>query len=102
MLLAFWFIGILTGILGIKLYEQLKAKTLTWKWYHWVITGVWYLMLIFIAGFIATSFAEGEPRAAGMATLIFGGTVLVISVLLYRFLYVKTSRPVFTKKSIKT
>lgn len=88
-----WLAGLLTGIGGYKIYEFIKAKKLNLKWFHWVIGIIWYFMGIFIIAFIGTSMLEKQPQAAAMATLIFGGTFLIITVLLYRFVYRKTSKP---------
>lgn len=89
MQLVMWLVGLLTGIAALKIYSLLTANKLQCKWYHWVIGVLWYLIGIFVVGFVGTSFAEGEPQAAGMAILIFGGVFLVISVLLYRFVFAK-------------
>lgn len=43
--------------------------------------------------FVGTSFDEGEPQAGGMALLIFGGSFLVVSVLLYRFVFTRQLKP---------
>jgi len=89
MTIVVWFIGLLTGLACYKMYTILKTKKLTFKWYHWLICVLWYCLGLFVIGFVGTSFAEGEIRAAGMATLIFGGVYIVITILLYRFLYSK-------------
>ena len=89
MQLVMWFVGLLTGLGAYKVYDLIKENKLHCKWYHWIIGIFWYLMGVFVIGFVGTSFAEGEPRAAGMAILIFGGFFLVVSVLLYRFVLVK-------------
>lgn len=101
MMLAVFIIGFLSGIGAYKMFELFKLKKLDWKWFHWAIAGAWYLMVLFVVLFVATSFQEGEPQAAGMATLIFGGTVLVISVLLYRLVFSKRSNRIISDQSIK-
>lgn len=85
-----WIVGLLTGMGIIKLYQGLKSKRLITKWYHWLVGVIWYLIGIFIILFVSTSFYENEPQAAGMAILIFGGVFIVISILLYRFVFTKT------------
>jgi len=79
-----WLVGVLSGIGGLKLYEGHKAGKLNFKAYQWLVLAGWYLLGVFVIGFIGTSMAEGEPQAAGMATLIFGGVFLVLSILVYR------------------
>lgn len=85
-----WLAGILTGIGGLKLYQGHKAGKVNFKAYQWLVLAVWYLLGLFVVGFIGTSLAEGEPQAAGMATLIFGGVFLVLSILAYRFVIFRT------------
>jgi len=87
MWLVMWLAGVISGIAGVKIYGLLKEGKLQCRWYHWIIGALWYLLGIFIVGFVGTSFAEGESRAAGMAVLIFGGFFLVVSILLYRFVF---------------
>lgn len=87
--LLVWIVGILTGMAVLKIYQGMKDNKLVLKWYHWLIGVLWYAMGLFIMLFITTSFYEKEPQAAGMAILIFGGVFLVITILLYRFVYGK-------------
>ncbi|AFL98537.1 MULTISPECIES: hypothetical protein [Desulfitobacterium] len=89
MIVLTWLIGILTGIGSLALYQNIKAGKLSVKAYQWVIIAIWYLSGLFVLGFIGTSLAEGEPQAAGMATLIFGGLFLIFSILVYRFVFYK-------------
>jgi hypothetical protein len=98
MSLLMWLVGVLTGIGGLLLYQKIKAGKLIFKAYQWVVLAIWYLAGIFVIGFIGTSLAEGEPQAAGMATLIFGGLFLVLSILVYRFVFFKSS-PAAVKSS---
>ena len=100
MSLAVFIIGFLTGIGALKVFELFKLKKLDWKWFHWAIAVAWYFMVLFVALFVAISFQEGQPQAAGMATLIFGGTALVISVLLYRFVYAKKTNKIVAEQNL--
>ncbi|WP_258359878.1 hypothetical protein [Moorella sulfitireducens (nom. illeg.)] len=85
----FWLVGLLTGIAAVNVYKYIRAGCVQFKWFHWLLGIIWYLSGMFVIGFVTTSFAEGQPQAAGMATLIFGGIFLIVSVLLYRFVYPK-------------
>ncbi|MBO8168948.1 MAG: hypothetical protein H0Z35_07170 [Thermoanaerobacteraceae bacterium] len=89
MALLMWLVGLFTGIAGVKIYGWVKEGKLECQWYHWIIGVLWYLLGMFVIGFVGVSFAEGEPQAAGMAILIFGGVFLVVTVLLYRFVFAK-------------
>lgn len=82
-----WLIGALSGAAGVKIYGLLQEGRLHCDWYHYLIGLGWYFSGLFVVGFVGVSLAEGEPQAAGMALLIFGGAFLVVSVLLYRFLF---------------
>lgn len=94
----FWLVGLLTGMAAVKVYEFIRAGYIQFKWLHWFSGIIWYFAGIFVIGFVTTSFAEGQPQAAGMATLIFGGIFLVVSVLLYRFVYPKRLNTNHTKE----
>lgn len=98
MWLVIWLFGLLTGIAVAVAMKYIKDSNMQYKWYHWVIGVVLYLGLALIIGFVATSIGEGEPQAAKMGLLIFGGTYLVITILLYRFVYAGRGKAGLFKK----
>jgi type VI protein secretion system component VasK len=102
MQLVMWLVGLITGIIVFKIFQMLKNGIISFSWYHWIISLLWYLTGVFVIGFVGTSFAEGEPQAAGMATLIFGGLYLVITILLYRFVFTTKSRKKANEKNISS
>lgn len=85
--LVFLIIGIATGLLLGKLIDNIKAGKVALSWYHWVIGICWYAGVALLVSFIGTSIEEQEPQAAGMAILLFGGALLVVTLLVYRTLY---------------
>ena len=94
-----WYIlGILTGVCGMFLFNALKNGKVNFKAWHYAVIAAWYLLMLLTAGFINTSVGEGEPRAAGMALLIFGGILLVLAVVLYRFVIYKAIAKKDTQK----
>ena len=93
MSVIYWIIGILTGLAGQQLCKRVKADTLGWKWYHWVIAFLWYISVIMVVSFIGQSFREGMPKAGGMSILIFGGILLVVTIVLLRLVYYKSFFP---------
>ena len=85
-----WYIlGILTGAGGFFLVNAIVSGKVKFKIWQYIVIGAWYFLMLLTAGFINTSVGEGEPRAAGMALLIFGGILLVLAVVLYRFVIYK-------------
>lgn len=82
-----WLVGVAAGMLALRTYELARSGQLKYKWYHWAIATVWYGLGFFVVAFVGTSLSLGETRAAGMATLIFGGVVVIVGLLLYRFLF---------------
>lgn len=89
MQLVMWIVGVLTGLAVFKIAMLFKEKKLNYAWYHWLILALLYLGGVFVVAFVGTSFAEGEPQAAGMSILIFGGAFIVVALLLYRFLFAR-------------
>jgi hypothetical protein len=81
-------LGLLTGIGGLLLFQQVRAGE-RYKVWQWIVLALWFLFGLFAFTFIAQNFIEGEARAGGMSILIFGGAFLVISVLVYRFVFMK-------------
>ena len=85
MSLAYLIFGIMTGVVASRLHLYLKERQIRLPWFYWVLGGFWYLMCVGVLGFVVTSFQEREPQAASMAILLFGGGLLVLSFLGYRF-----------------
>ena len=74
-------------MLAVKMVGMIREGRLRFSWYHWIVGAGWYAALALITAFIAMNVHEGEPQAAGMSLLIFGGGLLVTGILLYRFLF---------------
>lgn len=49
---------------------------------QWVIYLVWVLWTLFGLAFVWSSIEEGEPRAAKVGAIIFGGAALVMAIVL--------------------
>ena len=88
-IMVWYILGILTGVSGMLLVNAIKNGKIKLKVWQYICIGAWYLLMLLTAGFVNTSIGEGEPRAAGMALLIFGGILLVLAVVLYRFVIYK-------------
>ena len=79
-----WFIvGLLTG-LSIFLYNELW-RCYRIKWLGWTGLAVGELAVLFCIAWSVASLLEGEPRAASMGLMLFGGAGLVILVVTWRF-----------------
>lgn len=87
--IVFVIYGLISGLLLAKLMELNKSKKICFSWYHWALSSGLFVSLFFLIAFILTSFDEGEPQAAGMAILIFGGALLVAALVIYRLLFAK-------------
>lgn len=80
---ATWFIvGFIAG-LSFFVYDQLwKAYRIDWKGWTGLILGE--VTVLFCIAWTVASWLEGEPRAASMGLIVFGGGGLVILVLTWR------------------
>ncbi|MCG8473022.1 MAG: hypothetical protein MI742_14375 [Desulfobacterales bacterium] len=95
MSLAYLIFGLVAGVGVSRLQFFYKAQDIVLAWFHWVMLTVWFLLASGILGFVTTSFEEQEPQAASMAILIFGGGLLVLTFLGYRFGF----KPTLKKKA---
>ena len=86
-----WFIvGFIAGV-SVFVYNELwKSYAIKWKGWAGLVTGE--IGLLFCVAWSAASWLEGEPRAAAMGVMLFGGVGLVILVLTWRFFIKTTSR----------
>lgn len=72
-----FFVGIMLGILGTKLWELKQAKNIRFSKLEYIIGITWVIWVFFGCIFVSLSIGEGESRAASMAALIFGGVALL-------------------------
>ncbi len=87
MSLIYLALGILTGCIGTRIWQAMAQCKLRFSWYHWMSLALWYPSVLGLVAFIVTSLEEREPQAAGMALLIFGGALLILSLLTYRIVF---------------
>ena len=82
-------IGALAMWVVLFLVDYAKREALRLTWWHWLLTILNVLYMIFVVEVIYGFLAEGEPQAAlvmGLLTAFFG---VVWAVLLGRFVFVK-------------
>lgn len=76
-----WFlIGLVIGGLIFWLVTFVKERSIKLSGLQWLGVVAWGLWIIFCIAFIVTSIGEGEPRAAGIGALIFGGIAALSSI----------------------
>ena len=81
----FWFlIGLIAGLGALGLTELNRRKVIGWK--GWTGLGLGLLLVLFCIAWSSASVFEGEPRAASMGLIMFGGSGLIVLVLTWRFL----------------
>jgi len=86
-------VWLLFGVLSaIGVFFLIKTDRIKLKVWHWVCFAIWYLGLVFTVAFISSSFLEGEPRAAAMAALIFGGILVILAIVFYRLVLAKQKK----------
>lgn len=83
-LVVFAFItGLFSGAVIVGAITWAKELGLKMKWWKWMLTAIWYLLLLFLVFAAFTFIGEGEP-IAGWKTL---GISVVIMVILGTGLY---------------
>lgn len=80
--------GLLVGFLAKYLWDAKQEKKLQFKWWHYLLMLIWVGWTGFGVMFVAISLAEYESRAAGLASVIFGG-VAILGIIGLRILYIK-------------
>ena len=83
-----WFIvGFIAG-LSFFIYDQLwKMYPIDWKGWSGLVLGE--VAVLFCIAWSVASWFEGEPQAAAMGLILFGGGGLVVLVLTWRFLILR-------------
>ena len=70
-------VGLLTGAVVVGAVTWTKELGLKMTWWKWLLSALWYLMLLFLLFAAFTFIGEGEP-AAGWKTLGISVVLLVI------------------------
>ena len=70
-------VGLLTGAVVVSAITWAKALGLTMTWWRWLLSALWYLLLLFLVFAAFTFIGEGEP-AAGWKTVGISTVLLVI------------------------
>lgn len=77
-----------------------KNKKAKYTVVTWILLIISILLILFAIMWSVSSVAEGEPRAAGMGLLIFGGIGLVLLILSIRKISVDTKKNVIQKVEV--
>lgn len=87
-----WFIvGVIAGLSFFVFNELWKVFRIDWKGWTGLILGE--LMVLFCIAWSVASVLEGEPRAASMGVICFGGLGVVALLLTWRLLIQGSPRP---------
>jgi hypothetical protein len=90
MSLVWLVIGLVIG-LNLLVYSELNRRLeLDWKGWAGLLTGE--ALVLFCVAWSTASFAEGEPRAASMGLIFFGGAGVLVLVLSWRFFVSRAAR----------
>lgn len=76
---AVGFIAGLSALLAVELYRRFDID-----WRGWAGLAVGELLLLFCVAWSTASVAEGEPRAASMGLIMFGGAGLMVLAVTWR------------------
>lgn len=79
---------VIIGILAVGsawgIVYSIKDRLAKYTVVSWILIIIGILAILFAIMWSVSSIAEGEPRAAGMGLLIFGGTGLILLVISIR------------------
>lgn len=75
-ILAF-IVGILTGPIVYGAIVWAKSLKLNMRWWKWMLTAMWYALLLFLVFLSFTFIGEGEP-GAGWKVLVFSAVFMLI------------------------
>ncbi len=90
MSLVWLVIGLVVG-LNLLAYSELSRRLeMDWRGWGGLLTGE--ALVLFCLAWSAASLAEGEPRAASMGLLFFGGAGVLVLVLSWRFFVSRAAR----------
>jgi len=70
-------VGLLTGPVVVGALSWVKSRGLKMSWWKWLLSALWYLMLLFLLFAAFTFMGEGEA-VAGWKTLGISVVVMVI------------------------
>ena len=70
-------VGLLTGAVVVGAITWAKALGLKMTWWRWLLSALWYSLLLFLVFAAFTFIGEGEP-AAGWKTVGISAVLLVI------------------------
>jgi hypothetical protein len=72
-----FFVGLFTGAVVVGAVSWAKSLGRKMSWWKWLLSALWYLMLLFLLFASFTFMGEGEP-AAGWKTLGISVVLMVI------------------------
>lgn len=82
-----FFFGLITGGLAMRLIDWVQAGKLSVGWYAWPLFAITIALLALTAQHFFASFKELEPRAAWMGLLFMGLPAFVLAgIVFYMFL----------------
>ena len=70
-------VGLLSGAVVVGAISWAKSMGLLMNWWKWLLSALWYLLLLFLLFAAFTFIGEGEP-AAGWKTLGISVVIVVI------------------------
>lgn len=88
----YFIIGCITGGFFVYLRNRLKRKSVRLAWYEWVLGIVDFVFFALLVQTFIASLAEGEVQAAWMSVVFLGVPVIVLSVVTFRLVQVRTKK----------
>ncbi len=79
------------AVYGFRIWMEDRGVVMTW--WKWVLTICWLAVLCVTVAFVGTAIGELEYEAASKSAMIFGLTVIVTGVVLWRILNHGRSNP---------
>jgi len=88
-----WFaVGLIVGLSALGAVELQKRFRVDWR--GWAGLGIGIGLVLFCIAWSVAALAEGEPRAASMGLMLFGGPGVAVLALTFRLLVAPSARRV--------
>ena len=86
----FWFLeGVFVSLAVIGFKIWMEDRRIPMPFWKWILLGIWLLLFGFTIAFIGTNLGERETNDALMGGIIFGLTVIITGVGLWRVLKIR-------------
>jgi hypothetical protein len=81
------FVGAAVGAGFLLTLQFTRSRSLVVRWWQWVLTGLGFIYLVFVAEVVVGFLREGTPKGAMVMGTMLGFVAVIWAVLLVRFVF---------------